>query len=100
MRDSVAHEKNERQAVSVLAVFRFAASMTQEELARRAHVTRETVGALEAGRHQPRRLTAESIASALGVEPSILWPRNDNGRACNAAEVTTTAGQGRDGSAG
>jgi putative transcriptional regulator len=39
--------------------------MTQEELARRAGVTRQTIIALEAGRYSPSLLLAFRIARAL-----------------------------------
>jgi len=41
--------------------------MTQEELARRAGVTRHTIMALEAGRYFPSLLLAFRIAEAFGV---------------------------------
>jgi transcriptional regulator with XRE-family HTH domain len=59
---------------SALAVARFAAGMTQSDLAERARVTRVAVANLESGKHRPRRLTAESIAAVLGVEPADIFP--------------------------
>ena len=47
---------------------RVARGMTQEELARKLYVTRQTVSAWETGRSQPDLDTLEQIAAALGVE--------------------------------
>ena len=41
--------------------------MTQQELAERAGVTRQTIIALEAGRYVPSLLLAFRLAAALGV---------------------------------
>jgi transcriptional regulator with XRE-family HTH domain len=71
-------------APSPLAIHRFSAGLTQAELGARAGRTRATVANLEAGRNKPRRLTAESLAAVLGVEPSDLFP-NDDGPAANRA---------------
>jgi DNA-binding XRE family transcriptional regulator len=59
---------------SPLAVHRFTAGLTQEELAVRAHISREAVIALEQGKHRPRRLTARALADALDVPVSELFP--------------------------
>ncbi len=60
---------------SPLAVYRYTAGLTQQQLADRASITRESVANLEAGKHRPRRLTAQSIGAALGVDPTDLFPR-------------------------
>lgn len=58
---------------SRLEGLRRAASLTQGELAARAGVSRQMVGALEAGRHLPRVDAAISLAVALGVDVSDLF---------------------------
>lgn len=53
--------------------------LTQGELARRAGVSRQLIGALEAGRHLPRVDAAISIASALATDvPSLFGPVADS----------------------
>lgn len=47
---------------------RFERNMTQEELALRTGVSRQTVMSIERGRTNPSVLLAYKIASALGVE--------------------------------
>lgn len=46
--------------------------MTQEELAEKLFVTRQTVSAWETGKSQPDLETLERIAAALGVEATVL----------------------------
>ena len=65
------------QTRTPLSVHRFAAGLTQKQLADRAQVTRETVVALEHGRHSPRRLTADALSAALGVPAEELFPAAD-----------------------
>lgn len=52
---------------------REALGLTQGELAARAGVSRQTVGALEAGRHLPRVDAAIGLARALGVRAEDLF---------------------------
>lgn len=52
---------------------REAAGLTQGELAVRAGVSRQMVGAVEAGRHLPRVDAALSLAAALGVDVHELF---------------------------
>lgn len=53
---------------SLLRSYRRAAGLTQEELAERAHLSREAIGALERGdRRVPRRETLELLAAALAL---------------------------------
>ena len=52
---------------------RVAAGLTQSELARRAGVSRQLVGAVEAGRHLPRVDAALALASVLGVQVADLF---------------------------
>lgn len=47
--------------------------LTQGELARRAGVSRQLVGAVEAGRHLPRVDAALALAAALGVDVAELF---------------------------
>jgi putative transcriptional regulator len=49
-----------------IATLRKEAGITQEELATRADVTRQTIIALEAGRYNPSLLLAWKITKALG----------------------------------
>lgn len=60
-------------AVSRLRSLREAAGLTQGELAVRASVSRQMVGAVEAGRHLPRVDAALSLAAALGVDVNELF---------------------------
>jgi transcriptional regulator with XRE-family HTH domain len=69
------------QAVRALAWrvhgLRVAAFLTQDGLARRAGLSRDTVARLEAGRislGRPRMSTLTALAAALGVEPDQLLP--------------------------
>ncbi len=56
-----------------LAVARRRAGWSQAELARRAGVSRQLVGAVEAGRHLPRVDAALALASALGTTVDVLF---------------------------
>lgn len=49
-----------------IATLRKEAGITQEELATRVNVTRQTIIALEAGRYNPSLLLAWKITKALG----------------------------------
>lgn len=46
---------------------RFQANLTQEELARRVHVSRKTINVIEAGNYSPSVKLALEIAAALNV---------------------------------
>lgn len=50
---------------------------TQADLAERAGVTRQLVGAVEAGRHQPNVGAAIGLARALGVTVEVLFAPTD-----------------------
>ena len=52
---------------------REAAGMTQSQLAERARVSRQLVGAVEAGRHLPRVDAALALAAALGTDVLRLF---------------------------
>ena len=58
---------------SPLRVFRVEAGLTQGELAARAGVSRQLVGAVEAGRHLPRVDAGLALAAALGVDAQRLF---------------------------
>ena len=68
----------------LLRSHREAAGLTQSELARRAGVSRQLVGAVEAGRHLPRVDAALAVAEALGCDVAALFP--------TSTHVTTVAG--------
>lgn len=54
----------------LLREFRLAADLSQEQLAERAHISVEAVGALERGIHQaPHRETLELLIAALDLKP-------------------------------
>ena len=57
----------------MLRIFRERAGLTQAELAARAGVSRQLVGAVEAGRHLPRVDAALALADILGVDVGILF---------------------------
>ena len=48
------------------------AALSQQELARRAGTTQETISRLEQGHHAARGRTLRKLAEALGVEPRDL----------------------------
>jgi transcriptional regulator with XRE-family HTH domain len=55
-----------------LEVHRVWAGLTQEELAKRSGVARNTISRLESGLHPARPSTARKLAQALGVTPKDL----------------------------
>jgi DNA-binding XRE family transcriptional regulator len=59
--------------MSSLQSLREAAGLTQTELAARAGVSRQSIGAVEAGRHLPRVDAALALAAALGVAVEDLF---------------------------
>jgi DNA-binding XRE family transcriptional regulator len=58
---------------SRIRALRDAAGLTQADLAGRAGVSRQLIGAVETGRHLPRVDAALAIAAALGVEVTELF---------------------------
>jgi transcriptional regulator with XRE-family HTH domain len=60
------------QTTSRLRELRDHAALSQEDLARRARVSRATVADLEAGKRPARPSTRRKLAEALGVEPHEL----------------------------
>ena len=55
-----------------LRVHRMWAGLTQEELAQRSGVARNTISRLETGEQPARPRTARKLADALGVTPKDL----------------------------
>lgn len=60
------------QKTTHLRDFRDRASLSQEELAKRAGVSRATIADLELGKRKPQPKTRRKLAEALGVEPHQL----------------------------
>ena len=61
-----------------LRTFRLEAGLTQGELATRAGVSRQLVGAVEAGRHLPRVDAGLALAEVLGVDVRQLFGTDDS----------------------
>ncbi len=61
------------QLKNAIRRLRFERNMTQEELALRTGVSRQTVMSIERGRTNPSVLLAYKIASALGVEVTEVF---------------------------
>lgn len=59
---------------SPLRAIRTRAGFTQTQLAAKSGVSRQLIGAAEAGRHLPRVDAALAIAGALGVDVTALFP--------------------------
>ncbi len=49
------------------------AALSQQELAKRAGISKNAVGQLERGEFNPRPVTVRQLAEALGVRPEELW---------------------------
>jgi transcriptional regulator with XRE-family HTH domain len=62
----------ERLAMRLKALRKARNNMTQEELAKRAGLTRGYVARLETGRHDPALSTLEKLAKALRVKVAEL----------------------------
>jgi len=60
------------QTTSRLRELRDRASLSQQELAARAGVSRATIADLERGNRKPQPKTRRKLAEALGVEPYEL----------------------------
>jgi len=60
------------QKTSHLRELRERVSLSQEELAERAGVSRTTIADLELGKRRPHPKTRRKLAEALGVEPHQL----------------------------
>ncbi|MGA7097586.1 MAG: helix-turn-helix domain-containing protein [Acidimicrobiia bacterium] len=70
--------------MSRLRALRSRAGLTQADLAALAGVSRQLVGAVEAGKHLPRVDSAIALAAALGVDVASLFPTSSE-----AVDVTT-----------
>ncbi len=57
----------------------FASEMTQQELAEKAGVSRQTIIAVEAGKYSPSLELAFRIADAFGVEIGEVFQHEVNG---------------------
>jgi putative transcriptional regulator len=53
--------------INQIRVFRAKSNLSQEELANKVEVRRETIGNLEAGKYNPSLLLAMDIAAVFGV---------------------------------
>jgi transcriptional regulator with XRE-family HTH domain len=84
------------EVVTPLRVVRTGRGMRQADVATLAGVSRPHLSELEAGHYRPRRATAERLAAALAWPLAELFPIYDDGRADDAAAVTTTGGRARD----
>jgi transcriptional regulator with XRE-family HTH domain len=60
------------QTTSRLRELRDGAALSQEDLAKKANVSRATVAELEAGKRPARPSTRRKLAEALGVAPHQL----------------------------
>lgn len=61
------------QLKNAIRKLRFDRSMTQEELALRTGVSRQTIMSIERGRTNPSVLLAYKIAAALGVDVTEVF---------------------------
>ncbi len=61
-----------------LRMYRVGAGLTQEELAMKVEVTRQTIGLIEAGKYNPSLNLCISICKTLGVSLNkIFWMEED-----------------------
>jgi transcriptional regulator with XRE-family HTH domain len=67
------------QTTSRLRELRNEASLSQEELAERAGVSRTTIAYLELGKRRPQPKTRRKLAEALGVAPVELMDSETGG---------------------
>ena len=67
------------QTTSRLRELRNEASLSQEELAERAGVSRTTIADLELGKRKPHPKTRRKLAEALGVAPVKLMDSETGG---------------------
>ena len=78
-----------------LRTHRALAGLTQAELAERAGVSRQLVGAVEAGRHLPRVDAAIRLAGALGIDVRELFGVRQPARDIVTGEVPPSGSQVR-----
>lgn len=73
----LAHRLSQRRRRNLLRIERVSADLTQSDLAALAHVSRQTINAIEAGRRTPQIATAVALAQALGyTDPALLFPEH------------------------
>ena len=73
--------KDQEQVTNRIRRLRFDnGEMTQQELAERAGVTRQTIIALEAGKYVPSLLLAFRLARAFGVRVDEVFQYQDGGQ--------------------
>jgi transcriptional regulator with XRE-family HTH domain len=63
-----------RQGASPLTLARLARGFSQEELAERAGIARETISRLETGAASPRLTTARALVRVLDFDLELLFP--------------------------
>lgn len=68
-----------RKVPEALAIYRFIAGLSRQELASGAGVAEATIARLERGERRPQRRTAFAIAAVLGVPAAELFPRGITG---------------------
>jgi putative transcriptional regulator len=61
--------------------------MTQQDLADRAGVTRQTIIALEAGKYTPSLLLAFRLAQSFGVGIDVVFQYDGDGRTVGLASI-------------
>lgn len=66
-----------------IRVFRAQYKMSQEELAKKVGVRRETIGNLENGKYNPSLLLAMDIADVFGVTVDSLFQRINDEKGVN-----------------
>ena len=67
-----------RQLGARVKSVRLARGLTQSKLAERAEMTSDEVSRIERGAREPRFLTIERLAAALGVSPSDLFAGSEH----------------------
>lgn len=90
----------EARTAHPLRVYRVAAGLTQEELARRAGVQGLTVSRIETWKHAPMRRTVRKLAAVLGVEPAVLVPAKKSERPATNPDARELRQDGADNAAG
>jgi transcriptional regulator with XRE-family HTH domain len=82
----------DRRGASLLALAWLAEGLSQEELAARAGIARETLSRLERGEQGPRLATARALARALDYPFELIFPDMEAAeQAARAAEPTAAA---------
>jgi len=66
-------------------------NLTQDELAQKARIARNTVARIEQGRLSPSADTLEKLADGLGVEPGALFPKKASASPSEAAKFANDA---------